>query len=184
MTKKIGSGIKALSGNALEDVSGKTTTGGAPVAATDASKRYAHLQATSYMHEMYAKHGIDIGKGNPSDAYKQLSDLATSGSYVDKSGTKHTFGSHSPVRSDAAEMKRRFDANAGSADAEKIFNEEAKSFQTKRQSSAIKTTISGFTDAAAKRESDEISQALGSAMKAREFKKNAFKSGTSTPPSP
>lgn len=182
--EQIGSGIKALSGNALEDVSGKTTTGGAPVAATDASKRYAHLQATSYMHEMYAKHGIDIGKGNPSDAYKQLSDLATSGSYVDKSGTKHTFGSHSPVRSDAAEMKRRFDANAGSADAEKIFNEEAKSFQTKRQSSAIKTTISGFTDAAAKRESDEISQALGSAMKAREFKKNAFKSGTSTPPSP
>ena len=182
--EQIGSGIKALSGNALEDVSGKTTTGGAPVAATDASKRYAHLQATSYMHEMYAKHGIDIGKGNPSDAYKQLSDLATSGSYVDKSGTKHTFGLHSPVRSDAAEMKRRFDANAGSADAEKIFNEEAKSFQTKRQSSAIKTTISGFTDAAAKRESDEISQALGSAMKAREFKKNAFKSGTSTPPSP
>ena len=182
--EQIGSGIKALSGNALEDVSGKTTTGGAPVAATDASKRYAHLQATSYMHEMYAKHGIDIGKDDPSDAYKQLSDLATSGSYVDKSGTKHTFGSHSPVRSDAAEMKRLFDANAGSADAEKIFNEEAKSFQTKRQSSAIKTTISGFTDAAAKRESDEISQALGSAMKAREFKKNAFKSGTSTPPSP
>lgn len=181
--EQIGSGIKALSGNALEDVSGKTTTGGAPVAATDASKRYAHLQATSYMHEMYAKHGIDIGKGDPSDAYKQLSDLATSGSYVDKSGTKHTFGSHSPVRSDAAEMKRRFDANAGSADAEKIFNEEAKSFQTKRQSSAIKTTISGFTDAAAKRESDEISRALGSAMKAREFKKNAFKSGASTPPS-
>ena len=182
--EQIGSGIKALSGNALEDVSGKTTTGGAPVAATDASKRYAHLQATSYMHEMYAKHGIDIGKGNPSDAYKQLSDLATSGSYVDKSGTKHTFGLHSPVQSDAAEMKRRFDANAGSVNAEKIFNEEAKSFQTKRQSSAIKTTISGFTDAAAKRESDEISQALGSAMKAREFKKNAFKSGTSTPPSP
>ena len=181
--EQIGSGIKALSGNALEDVSGKTTKGGMPVAATDASKRYAHLQATSYMHEMYAKHGIDIGKGDPSDAYKQLSDLATSGSYVDKSGTKHTFGSHSPVRSDAAEMKRRFDANAGSADAEKIFNEEAKSFQTKRQSSAIKTTISGFTDAAAKRESDEISKALGSAMKAREFKKNAFKSGASTPPS-
>lgn len=181
--EQIGSGIKALGNNALEDVSGKTTTGGAPVAATDASKRYAHLQATSYMHEMYAKHGIDIGKGDPSDAYKQLSDLATSGSYVDKSGTKHTFGSHSPVRSDAAEMKRRFDANAGSADAEKIFNEEAKSFQTKRQSSAIKTTISGFTDAAAKRESDEISKALGSAMKAREFKKNAFKSGASTPPS-
>ena len=182
--EQIGSGIKALSGNALEDVSGKTTTGGAPVAATDASKRYAHLQATSYMHEMYAKHGIDIGKDDPSDAYKQLSDLATSGSYVDKNGTKHTFGSHSTVRSDAAEMKRLFDANAGSADAEKIFNEEAKTFQTKRQSSAIKTTISGFTDAAAKRESDEISQALGSAMKAREFKKNAFKSGISTPPSP
>ena len=178
--EQIGSGIKALGGDALEDVYGKTTTSGAPVAATDASKRYAHLQATSNMHEIYAKHGIDIGK-DVDNAYEQMYEIGVNGSYTDKNGTVHTVSS--AAQNDVATMMSHFDANAGSADAEKIFNEEAKTFQTKRQSSAIKTTISGFTDAAAKRESDEISQALGSAMKAREFKKNAFKSGASTPPS-
>lgn len=178
--EQIGSGIKALSGDALEDVYGKTTTSGAPVAATDASKRYAHLQATSNMHEIYAKHGIDIGK-DTGNAYRQMREIARSGEYTDKSGKIQTVSSE--AQGDIAAMLSRFDANAGSADAEKIFNEEAETFRTKRQSSAIKTTVSGFTDAAAKRESDEISQALGSAMKAREFKKNAFKSGASTPPS-
>ena len=178
--EQIGSGIKALSGDALEDVYGKTTTSGAPVAATDASKRYAHLQATSNMHEIYAKHGIDIGK-DTGNAYRQMREIARSGEYTDKSGKIQTVSSE--AQGDIAAMLSRFDANAGSADAEKIFNEEAETFRTKRQSSAIKTTISGFTDSAAKRESDEISQALGSAMKTREFKKNAFKSGASTPPS-
>ena len=178
--EQIGSGIKALSGDALEDVYGKTTTSGAPVAATDASKRYAHLQATSNMHEIYAKHGIDIGK-DTDNAYRQMREIARSGEYTDKSGKIQTVSSE--AQGDIAAMLSRFDANAGSADAEKIFNEEAETFRTKRQFSAIKTTVSGFTDAAAKRESDEISQALGSAMKAREFKKNAFKSGASTPPS-
>lgn len=178
--EQIGSGIKALSGDALEDVYGKTTTSGAPVAATDASKRYAHLQATSNMHEIYAKHGIDIGK-DTDNAYRQMREIARSGEYTDKSGKIQTVSSE--AQGDIAAMLSRFDANAGSADAEKIFNEEAETFRTKRQFSTIKTTVSGFTDAAAKRESDEISQALGSAMKAREFKKNAFKSGASTPPS-
>lgn len=178
--EQIGSGIKALSGDALEDVYGKTTKGGAPVAATDASKRYAHLQATSNMHEIYAKHGIDIGK-DTNNAYRQMREIATSGEYIDKSGKIQTVSSE--ARDDIATMLSRFDANAGSADAEDIFNKEAETFRTKRQFSAIKTTVSGFTNAAAKRESDEISQALGSAMKAREFKKNAFKSGASTPPS-
>lgn len=181
--EQIGSGIKALSGSALEDISGKNnlTKNNMPPAATDASRRYARLQATSNMHEIYAKHGIDIGK-DVDNAYEQMYEIGVNGSYTDKNGTVHTVSS--AAQNDVATMMSHFDANAGSANAEKIFNEEAKTFRAKRQSSAIKTTISGFTDAAAKRESDEISQALGSAMKAREFKKNAFKSGTSTPPSP
>ena len=179
--EQIGSGIKALSGSALEDISGKNnlTKNNMPPAATDASRRYARLQATSNMHEIYAKHGIDIGK-DVDNAYEQMYEIGVNGSYTDKNGTVHTVSS--AAQNDVATMMSHFDANAGSANAEKIFNEEAKTFRAKRQSSAIKTTISGFTDAAAKRESDDISQALGSAMKAREFKKNAFKSGASTPP--
>ena len=59
----------------------------------------------------------------------------------------------------------------------KIFNTEVKSFDDWAKSTKPKSTI--VSDATAKRQADDMSAALSSAMKAGEFKKNTQKYGSS-----